>query len=369
MRIAIFLPDLRAGGAERLHVNLASAWIQSGYQIEFVLRNATGALIELLPEGVTIVDLKAKRVRDAFSPLVQYLREVQPAVLLAAMWPLTVIAPLAAKMAGFKGRVIISEHSPLSIAYAKKGNLHHMVMKASQALAYRLADERIAVSSGVADDLANLSGLPHNKFKVIYNPAALGNIPTELPAKPNVLQNVSGPILLAVGTLKKVKRFDLLITAFARLPKELNAMLCIVGEGPLRAELEKQIASLGLTEKVFLPGYFADTYVWYAHADLFVLSSDYEGFGNVIVEAMEYGLPIVSTDCPSGPREILCNGKYGALTPVGNSEQLADAILNALHSKYDQHALKIRAQDFTVNKIAEQYLTVMFPEMHEKIAK
>lgn len=363
------MPDLRAGGAERLHVNLSNAWTQSGYQIEFVLRNATGELIELLPDGVTIVDLKAKRVRDAFSPLVQYLREVQPDVLLAAMWPLTVIAPLAAKMAGFKGCVIISEHSPLSIAYAKKGNLHHMVMKASQALTYRLAGERIAVSSGVADDLANLSGLPRDKFKVIYNPAAMGNIPTEPPAKPHILQNANGPILLAVGTLKKVKRFDLLINAFARLPKELNARLCIVGEGPLRADLEQQIASLGLTEKVLLPGYFADMSAWYAHADLFVLSSDYEGFGNVIVEAMEYGLPIVSTDCPSGPREILCNGKYGALTPVGNSELLADAILNALHSKHDHHALKLRAQDFTVNKIADQYLTVMFPEMHEKIAK
>lgn len=359
LRVAVVLPDLRPGGAERLHVNLADEWARSGVSTEFVLRNTVGELLDHIPASAKVVDLKAARVRNVLGPLIQYLKESKPDAIIAAMWPLTVSAPLAARLAGYKGRVIISEHSPLSIAYGRHGRLHRRIMRASQRLCYPLADVRVAVSSGIADDLASLSGLSLKQFTVIHNPAALGKVNANA-ACPEQISGRPGPIILTVGTLKPVKRHDLLIEAFARLPASLGATLCILGEGQMREQLEGQIDRLGLQGRVLLPGFSADPGPWYAHSDLFVLSSDYEGFGNVIVEAMEYGVPVVSTDCPVGPTEILGQGLYGRLVSPANVEALSSGILASLHEEHDRDALKRRARDFSLDVIARQYLDVMF---------
>lgn len=360
LRIGIVLPDLRPGGAERLHANLADEWARNGITTEFVLRNAVGELLDHLPESSRVVELKAARVRNVLWPLVKYLKKNKPDAIIAAMWPLTVFAPLAARLAGYQGRVIISEHSPLSIAYGRHGRLHRLVMRASQRFCYPLADVRVAVSSGIADDLATLSGLSRVQFTVIHNPAALGRANVDA-ACPEQLSGRPGPIILTVGTLKPVKRHDLLIEAFARLPASLGATLCILGEGQMREQLEHQIDRLGLQCRVLLPGFALVPGPWYAHSDLFVLSSDYEGFGNVIVEAMEYGLPVVSTDCPVGPTEILAGGQYGALVQVGDAQALSQAIFAALTQKGDQAALKLRAEDFSLQRIAQKYLDVISP--------
>lgn len=358
MIISILLPDMRPGGAERLHVNLTEQWARTGVSTEFVLQNATGELLDHLPASARIVDLKASRIRNVLWPLVKYLKESKPDAIIAAMWPLTVLAPLAARLAGYKGRVIISEHSPLSIAYGSHGRRHRLIMRASQRMCYPLADVRVAVSSGVADDLATLSGLPREQFTVIHNPAALGKVNADA-ACPEQLNGCPRPIILTVGTLKPVKRHDLLIEAFARLPASLGATLCILGEGQMRGKLEQQIDNLGLKGKILLPGFAVDTGPWYAHSDLFVLSSDYEGFGNVIVEAMEYGLPVVSTDCPVGPVEILKQGQYGRLVSPGNVEALSSGMLASLREEPDRDALRKRARDFSIDVIARQYLDVI----------
>ena len=168
-----------------------------------------------------------------------------------------------------------------------------------------------------------------------------------------------------VGTLKAVKDFPTLLRAFARLREQANARLLILGEGEGRAELESLVQSLGLSDAVELPGFVGDPGPYYAKADLFVLSSDHEGFGNVIPEALGRGVPVVSTDCPSGPREILCDGKYGALVPVGDAEALAQAMLASLQSTHDPAALKARARDFAVDTIAGQYLDHLLPGWRE----
>ena len=359
-RVAIFLPNLRLGGAERLHVNLAEEWSHSDVSTEFVLRNATGELLGLLPASATVVDLQAPRVRNVLWPLIEYFKQSKPDAIIAAMWPLTVLAPLAARLTGYKGRVIVSEHSPLSIAYSRHGQLHRLALRVSQRLCYQLADVKVAASSGIADDLATLSCLPREQFKVIYNPAALGKVNTRSVC-PEQLIDRPGPIILTVGALKPVKRHDLLIEAFSRLPLSLRATLCILGEGQMREQLRRQIDRLGLQDKVLLPGFALDTGPWYAHSDLFVLSSDYEGFGNVIVEAMEYGVPIVSTDCPVGPREILEDGKYGRMVPLNDPGALAQAFIATLSEKRDRSDLKVRARDFSIKTIAQQYLESIFP--------
>jgi len=358
--IAILLPDLRPGGAERLHLHLAREWLQQGIAVEFVLRQAQGELLAQLPVGATVVDLGATRVRSVLLPLLRHLRRARPHALLAAMWPLTVVAPLAARLARYRGVVAVSEHSPLSLAYARKGRLHRFGLRASTAFGYRLADMRIGVSSGVADNMAQLSSMSRDRFTVIYNPAASGQVHAAQ-VRPDALRAVRGPLILTVGTLKRVKRHDLLLEAFARIAAATDATLCILGEGAEREALEAQVRALGLQDRVLLPGYVADPAPWYAYADLFVLSSDYEGFGNVIVEAMEHGLLVVSTDCPTGPREILQDGKYGRLVPVGDVDALADAMLDSLQATHDPVVLKARAKDFAVDKVADRYLDLLLP--------
>ncbi|ATD66158.1 glycosyl transferase [Luteimonas chenhongjianii] len=358
--LAILLPDLGPGGAERMRLQMAAIWLRRGFAVEFVLLRRAGELIQELPEGASLVDLGAPRIRSAFVPLTRYLRGRRPQALLAAMWPLTVLAPLAARAVRFRGRVAISEHSPLSLAYAGRGRVHRAVLRGSTRFAYPWADARIGVSAGVADGLAALSGLPRSDFRVVHNPAAGMRAPTGLLQRPRVLGE-PGRVVLTVGTLKKVKRHDLLLRAFARLA-EPDLTLCILGEGEERPRLEALVRDLRLHGRVSMPGYVADPSAWYAHADLFVLASDYEGFGNVIVEAMEYGVPIVSTDCPAGPSEILEGGKYGTLTPVGDPEALAAAMQAALRGTHDRSALKARARDFSVEKIADEYLDLLLPD-------
>ncbi|ULQ46701.1 glycosyltransferase [Flagellatimonas centrodinii] len=359
-RISVLLPDLRPGGAERLHVNLARDWVERGLDVDFVLRNAVGELLDELPIGVRVVDLAVPRVRGLLRPLTRYLRREKPNGLLAAMWPLTVIAPVAGRMSGFRGRVVISEHSPLSVAYASKGLLHRVLLRSSQWFAYGLADACVAVSCGVADDLAALSGRPRQRFEVIGNPVALGGAINACPA-PAALAGVARPLFLTVGSLKAVKRHDRLIDAFALVASRVGGTLCILGEGAERASLEAQVKSLGLKGRVLLPGYSANVGAWYAGADQFVLSSDYEGFGNVLVEAMEYGLPIVSTDCVSGPREVLHGGAFGRLVPVNDPSALADAMVDMLRTPINKPALLARAREFSVDVVSARYLDVLMP--------
>ncbi|MEN1925792.1 glycosyltransferase [Luteimonas qiangzhengi] len=367
--VAVLLPDLRPGGAEGMRVKMAYEWIARGCDVEFVLRQASGELFHQLPDRVSVVDFGASRVRRSFGPLLRYLRDARPDVLLVAMWPLTAIAPLAAKLAGFRGRVVVSEHSAQSLAYRHKGRVHSSALRVSTWLGYRLADVRIGVSSGVADDMASLSRMSREAITVQYNPAARGLAHPGVSVLPPELEGVSSPRILAVGTLKAVKRFDVAIEAFARLPASLGATLCIVGEGQERQALQAKIDAFGVNGRVLLLGYRADTAPWYANADLFVLSSDYEGFGNVIVEALEHGVPVVSTDCPSGPREILEDGKYGRLVLVGDADALASAMLESLQSQHDHAALKARAQDFAVDKVADQYLDLLLPGWREASSK
>jgi glycosyltransferase involved in cell wall biosynthesis len=364
-RIAIVLPDLRPGGAERLHLSLAREWLRDGIGVDFVLRQARGELLAQLPAGAAVVGLDAPRVRNVIGPLARYLRRSRPDALLAAMWPLTTVAPIAARMTGFGGRVVVSEHSPLSRAYAAKGRAHRLGLRASASLGYRLASARVGVSRGVADDMAMLSRLPPSRFAVVHNPAAIGNLGAGPHVRPDALRDVRGQVVLSVGTLKPVKRHDLLLRAFAALPAGVGATLCIVGEGPERAALERQVEALGLSGRVLLPGFVADPAPWYASADLFVLSSDYEGFGNVLVEALEHGVPVVSTDCPSGPREILDDGRFGTLVPPGDEQALAWAIRESLDARHDRDALRLRAGEFSADKAAAAYLVLLLPGRKE----
>ena len=362
--ITIVLPDLRGGGAERLHVHLANYWRGAGFKVEFVLMRKQGELIDLLPEDVATVDLGVGRARQLVRPLANHLRKTRPDVIIAAMWPLTSIAVLSWLLASKAGRLYLSDHNQLSISCVQEIHTPAWLLGAIMHCTYPFANGIIAVSEGVKQDMCELGGLSDEQIRVIYNPTALG-VPSHresLVTRDRLWGVGFDQHILSVGTLKAQKDHATLIKAFALLPRSLNAKLTILGEGSLRAELEALVVQLGLQGRVAMPGFAVDPYPWFRSADVFVLSSRWEGFGNVIVEALECGLPVVSTDCLSGPAEILENGRYGKLVPIQNPNALASAIHQSLCTTHDREMLMGRAKDFSVEKIANEYISFLFPE-------
>jgi glycosyltransferase involved in cell wall biosynthesis len=229
-------------------------------------------------------------------------------------------------------------------------------------LSYRFSNGLIAVSEGVKQDMCSLSGMKPSKIRVIYNPAAKGiEIDDSLRVDPAGLwKGHTGFKILSVGTLKTQKDHETLLRALALLPAALDVRLVILGEGPLREDLTRLAEEIGVTDRVSMPGFVLDPYPWFSSADLFVLSSRWEGFGNVIVEALECGTPVVSTDCVSGPSEILDNGRYGELVPVQDPVRLARAIEVSLIKKHDRLTLRHRAKEFSVENISKKYIDYFF---------
>jgi glycosyltransferase involved in cell wall biosynthesis len=338
--VAILLPNLGGGGAERAAIAVAAHLADAGHQVDLLLVEATGALVPVVPKGVRIVDLKAHRLLAALPPLVRYLRAERPDVLNAHMWPLTVIAIMAHRLAGSKARLVVVDHTTLS---------HHVpaararrLLRWTTRLFYPLADERIVVSKSAAEDLAQLSGLAPSCFKVVHGAIT----PPPEPAgdeQAKAAWRGKGARILSVGSLKQAKNHALLLDAFARLDNP-EAQLLILGEGELRADLERQAAGLGIAGRVSMPGFAIDPWPYYASADLFVLSSDYEGAPLVLAEAMHAGARIVSTDCTSAVREMLGDGRYGRIVPCNDAAALAAAMDMALTGPADPKALRLQAE-------------------------
>ena len=361
--IAFLIPDLGGGGAERVVVNLANSFAQRGFGVDMVLLSATGVfLAELLP-GVRVVNLKVNRLRGVLFPLVRYLRQSRPAALLACMWPLTVVAIWARALALVPTRVVVAEHTTWSRDEIASTSWGRWKVSNTMHYAFPGADGIVIVSNGAADDLAHFANLDRKSMTVIYNPVVGDAKPTaQTPLAPAGWWTGLHRKVLAVGTLKTIKDYGTLLQAFARLRHRVDARLLILGEGNCRAALEAQARQLGIETSVFMPGFVKDTSPYYQHADLHVLSSSGEGLPTVIIEALEAGTPVVSTDCPSGPREILSDGQFGRLVPVGDAVALASAMAESLSATHDTATLKARAQDFSIEKAVDQYETLLFPQ-------
>lgn len=366
-QIAILLPDLRGGGAERVCIYLANEFVARGLRVDMVLMQATGQLTGLLDPRVRMIDLQASRVRNAFVPLAGYLRKERPAAVLANMWPLPIAALAARLLARRRVRVVGVEHTTWSRSELYANGWTRLQIRWSMRWLYRWLDAVVAVSVGAAADLVRIGAVNRSILRVIYNPISrsMAAFPG-LAELPHAWRDATGDRILAVGTLKAIKDFPTLLHAIAKLRQKRDARLVILGDGDERPALEQLTASLGLQGTVTMPGFVSDTRQYYAAANVFVLSSTGEGFGNVIVEALEQGTPVVSTDCPSGPREILEDGKYGTLVPVGDVDALAKAMDEALSREHDRDALKRRAQDFSVEKAADAYLDLLLPGWRDK---
>lgn len=356
-RLALFLPSLRGGGAERVMVHLARGFAERGFQVDLVLAKAEGPYLAEVPPSVRVVDLRASRVLFSLPGLVRYLRKERPYALLSALNHANVIVCLAHRLARVPSRLVISEHTTLSASRPQnaRGRLLPWFMRWT----YPWADAVIAVSQGVAEDLVRTLGISAERVKVIYNPVVDDDLLTKSkePLDHPWFTEGAPPVILGVGRLTEAKDFPNLIRAFALVRAQRPARLMILGEGELRPQLEALVHELGLQDDVALPGFVENPYAYMARAAVFVLSSRWEGFGNVLVEAMACGTPVVSTDCPSGPREILDHGKYGRLVPVGDVKSLAESILKAMDEP--PYRDLSRVAEFTLEKSLERYGAVL----------
>jgi glycosyltransferase involved in cell wall biosynthesis len=330
-RLAFHLPGLYDGGAERTILNLAKGIAGKGYAMDLVLSRAEGPYMAEIPDSVRLVDLKASRVMSSVPALVRYLHQEQPVALLSALYA-NIPALWAKRLSSYKGRVILSEQNTLSVVAADTPDLRWRIYPQLANWFYPWADDIIAVSQGVADDLAAAARLPHDRIHVIYNPIVTADLfeKSRDPLEHPWFQAGEPPVVLAVGRLTAQKDFETLIRAFAQVREKQAARLLILGDGEDRSALEDLVHQMGLQQDVGLPGFVSNPYPYMAHSAVFALSSKWEGLPTVLVEAMSLGIPLVSTDCPSGPREILRDGRYGRLVPVGDIEALGVAMLAAL---------------------------------------
>lgn len=361
-KIALFTSFFSTNGVSINRITLAKEFLRMGYQVDFVVSHNTDASKNTVPQECNIFELGTMRPRDMVPLIGKYLRAERPDAMIAASWPNTAAAILAKSIYMRSLRLVVSEHSHFREA-PEMSKKDRFILKYFSRWLYMLATKVIAVSEGTKKGVSEVTGLNLKEIKVIYNP--LRPMPaTEFLAEDHELADWWGTsrTLLAVGRLEAAKDYTTLLKAFSIVASREDAKLIILGEGGCRNALEDLIKELELSNVVRLPGFRSEIFPFYNGADLFVLSSYNEGFGNVILEALSVGVPVVSTDCLSGPAEILGDGTWGKLAKVGSPVDLADKMLSALNEDHDKKKLIERSQFFSPPRIAQEYINTLFPQ-------
>ncbi|HEV7123721.1 MAG TPA: glycosyltransferase [Rhodanobacter sp.] len=325
-RILLVLPSLERGGGERVLLQLARAFLAAGREVHLAVLRGGGPLRAFVPEGVTLHELVAPGsgskglalAWQAFPKLVSLMRAIRPDAVLSTMTGTNLLTVLACKRSYSRARLVVREASSLINA---RGFFKRKAMR----WLYRRADMVVVVSSGVAQDLRSL-GIPNDQIRVIHNPVDPERLRYLAGAGP-VLPNLDGaPYVIALGRLTEAKDHPTLLRAYAASKLRQSHRLVIVGEGEERANLERVIHELGIAERVLLAGPLDNPFRMLAGAALLVLPSRWEGYPNVLLEALALNVPVVATDCQHGPRELLDGGIYGRLVPIGDPIALAHAM-------------------------------------------
>ncbi|HEX7003932.1 MAG TPA: glycosyltransferase [Trueperaceae bacterium] len=358
-RIAIFMADLSGGGAERMMVHLANGLSAQGIRVDLLLAKAAGPYLESVSKEIDIREVSPTGgVSRALPYLAGYLRNERPDLLISTLHHASLVALAARRLSGRRIPVIIREANTPSKRIRSLARPKDLLSDELARLGYRFADGIVAVSQGVADDLARHFRLPREKLEVLHNPVVTEDILTlaNRPADHPWLEPGQPPVILGMGRLHVQKDFATLIRAFARVRESREARLLILGEGEERERLERLAGSLGLAAEVELPGFVENPFAYLARADLFVLSSQWEGLPGALIQALACGCPVVSTDCRSGPAEVLEGGRYGELVPVGEPDLLAAAMVRALDSPIDEQCLVARSRDFSGQVVVPGYI-------------
>ncbi|MBA3374733.1 MAG: glycosyltransferase [Actinobacteria bacterium] len=336
-RLAVFAPSMVGGGAERGALKLAEGLAERGYDVDLVLAAAKGSRLTEIPPSVRLVDLDARRVLTSLPGLARYLRREKPHAFASVLDHTNVVALWARKVARYPGRVVVIEQNTLSMAAAHATSRRTRMMPFFVKHFYPWADYVVGVSSGVADDLERMVKLDPHKVRVIFNPIVTDDLGEKARAPvdhPWFAGDSS--VFVAAGRLRPQKDFPTLFRAFAKLRSRRSARLVVLGEGPERENLEALIENLDIGSDVQLLGAKSNPYAYMARSVAFVLSSRWEGLPTVLVEALRCGVPVIATDCPSGSREILADGRYGTLVPVGDVDALALAMEAAIDGRIER---------------------------------
>ncbi len=360
-RLPILISFSGEGGPERMVLNLAEGIAARGLTVDLLAIRADSAHLDRLPAGVNLIDLGVRHSGLAAPAIARYLKRERPAALLAAKDRAIRAAVAARWLAGVDCRIVGRLGTNLSAALEGRSGLARWLRVAPMRLSYRRVECVVAVSEGVAADTARLTGLPAARIAVVRNPVLTPRL-AELAAAPCPhpwLTDGGDPVVLGAGRLTEQKDFATLLRAFARLDAERPARLIVLGEGRLRAVLESLATELGVRARVALPGFDANPYAWMARAQLFVLSSAWEGSPNVLTEALALGVPAVATDCPSGPRELLAGGRFGPLVPVGDPGALAAAMRATLAAPLPAATLRTAVAGYTQDAAADGYLAAL----------
>lgn len=394
-RIAVLLPSLEGGGAERSMLNLVQAFLARGREVDLVLCQAKGAYMDEIPQGATIIELppsgslRTRWVAAMTSPrdffallrpvllaskiapeiarirsLHEYMEQRRPDVLLSALTYSNLVAIWASQRASIDVPVVVSERIALSTYCASPKNFRKWRWRYLPELVRRTypgADAVVTVSQQVADDLITNVGLDPHSVAPIYNPVVDDALraSAQQPLEHPWFAAGAPPVILGVGRLTEQKDFATLMRAFAVLRATREARLVILGEGRLREDLAQLADELGIKADVEMPGFVANPFQYMARAAGLVLSSEYEGLPGVLIQAMACGCPVVSTDCPGGSAEILAHGEYGALVTVGDAHEMAQAMLAELDNPTARDSLLRRAEDFSVERATSNYLELL----------
>lgn len=390
---------LSGGGQATVQVALAEALAREGRTVDLLFFGSPGPAPPRLGPGVSLVDLRLppppsisyrtgaffrslpvllRQVSTSRLPFVRphpgasrvwlwrrlgaltgYLRERSPVALYAAGDSANLLALVARRNAAAPTRVVVGLHAVPgpSRRPERTGPLRGWLAERPVFRALPQADGIVAVSRGVADRWSRAAGIPRGRFTTIYNPVVGPDLPRLAAAVPDhpFFAPDAPPVILGVGRLAKEKDFATLVRAFTSVRERQPARLLILGEGPGRARLERQAADLDLAGEVSFPGHVENPYAFMARAGVLASSSRSEGLGIALIEALACGCPVVSTDCPVGPAEILESGRYGRLTPVGDPAALAEAILATLRKPPARERSRARGRWFTVERAVREY--------------
>ena len=359
--VAIFVATSGHSGVDKLIKHLVPAIARRGYPVDVLKIGGHGPHFKEIPTGVRLIKLGTRHVYSSFRALRAYLKDHRPAVMFTDKDRVNRTALLARMNLNISTRMVVSSGTTISVDLASRGPLERWLQRNSMRFLYPFADNIIVTSGGVADDMSEYTGLARQSIQVVPCPVVSEKLfHTDLPRPEHPwYQDGQSPVILGVGELGWRKDFDTLLRAFALLRAQRPTRLIILGRGGQRQRLLSLAAELNISEDVDLPGFVPDPYAYMAHAALLALTSRWEGLGFVLIEALAAGTPVVSTDCPSGPREILDNGRYGHLVPVGDAHQLFRAMDETLNHPLPTETLQKAAWPYEIERSTSAYLQAM----------
>lgn len=363
MKIAILITAFGTTGIEVTMQRLANGLRRAGASIDLVVMSGqTRDHQPPIDADIRVIDLRASRLWLSLPAIVKYIRRERPTAVIAAGPLANGFAGLAKRLSGGTTPVILTEHSLNLFGFADGASVGRKLLRAFLTRGYREADAVVGVSRGVADELRKLPYLDPQRIHVIYNPVWSQDLVDRSRQDPNhrwLSEESTIPVILSVGRMDTFKGFDNLIRAFALVRQTREARLIILGEGDQRSSLEQLACDLGVRDAVDMPGFVERPERFMSRAAVFALSARMEALGVVFIEALACGTPIVSTDCPTGPREVLGDSTYGLLVPVDEPAALAAALLAKLTDAGDRQVLRNRAMEFSEDAAVRKYLALI----------